>query len=214
LQEGEFEPVGSSTTLRVDARVIAATNRDLEEAMRAGKFRPDLYYRLNVFPLRVPPLRERREDISALMIYFMDRYARRMGKDIRGVSTATMQAALAYDWPGNVRELENLVERAVVLSRGPALELDPKLLAPRLASLPPLTQPESPAPQVVPAAAAPADPAEVCTLEELERRHIQAVLERALWVIEGSEGAARLLDMSPSTIRSRMKRLGITRPSH
>ncbi|MEO8184239.1 MAG: sigma 54-interacting transcriptional regulator [Deltaproteobacteria bacterium] len=215
LQEGEFEPVGSSTTLRVDARVIAATNRDLEQAMRAGKFRPDLYYRLNVFPLWVPPLRERRADISALMIYFVDRYARRIGKDIRGVSTATMQAALAYDWPGNVRELENLVERAVVLSRGPALELDPKLLAPRLAALPPSPRSEFSAPRAAAAAAAvpAAASAEVCTLEELERRHIQAVLERALWVIEGSEGAARLLDMSPSTIRSRMKRLGITRPS-
>jgi transcriptional regulator with GAF, ATPase, and Fis domain len=220
LQEGEFEPVGSSTTIRVDARVIAATNRDLEEAMRAGKFRPDLYYRLNVFPLRIPPLRERPEDIPALMTYFMDRSARRTGKDIRGVSTASMQAALTYDWPGNVRELENLVERAVVLSRGPALELDPRLLSPRLAALSPLPQPDSPAPQAAPApsavppiAAASSDSVEMCTLEELERRHIQAVLERALWVIEGAEGAARLLDMSPSTIRSRMKRLGITRPS-
>jgi formate hydrogenlyase transcriptional activator len=219
LQEGEFEPVGSSTTIRVDARVIAATNRDLEEAMRAGKFRADLYYRLNVLPLRVPPLRERREDISALLIHFMVRSARRAGRDIRGVSTATMQAALAYDWPGNVRELENLVERAVVLSRGPVLELDPKLLAARHAILPLPPQPALPAqgasPSVVaPAAASSVDPAEVFTLEELERRHIRAVLERARWVIEGAEGAARLLDMSPSTIRSRMKRLGITRPSH
>jgi formate hydrogenlyase transcriptional activator len=219
LQEGELEPVGSSSTIRVDARVIAATNRDLEEAMRAGKFRADLYYRLNVVPLRVPPLRERLQDISALMIHFMVRSARRTGKDIRGVSTATMQAALAYDWPGNVRELENLVERAVVLSRGPALELDPKLLVPRQSASPLLTQSEAPTWQaspstVAPPAAASPDPVEVCTLEELERRHIQAVLERARWVIEGSEGAARLLDMSPSTIRSRMKRLGITRPAH
>jgi len=219
LQEGEFEPVGSSSTLRVDARVIAATNRDLEQAVRAGKFRADLYYRLNVVPLRVPPLRERREDISALMLHFLVRSARRTGKDIRGISTASMQAALAYDWPGNVRELENLVERAVVLSRGPALELDPKLLAPRQAALPLPPQLELPAGQAAPVAAAPAgepsaEALEVCTLEELERRHIQAVLERARWVIEGSEGAARLLDMSPSTIRSRMKRLGITRPPH
>jgi transcriptional regulator with GAF, ATPase, and Fis domain len=216
LQEGEFEPVGSSTTLRVDARVIAATNRDLEEAMRAGRFRPDLYYRLNVFPLMVPPLRDRREDISALMIHFMARSARRIGKDIRGVSTATMQAALAYDWPGNVRELENLVERAVVLSRGPALELE-KLLAPRQAAVPPPSERELRAPAAVASVAPPATsahPPDVCTLEELERRHIQAVLERARWVIEGSAGAARLLDMSPSTVRSRMKRLGIARPSH
>jgi len=218
LQEGELEPVGSSTTLRVDTRVIAATNRDLEEAMRLGKFRADLYYRLNVVPLRVPPLRERREDISALMLHFMRRSARRTGKDIRGVSTATMQAALAYDWPGNVRELENLVERAVVLSRGPALELDPKLLAPPPAPLPRLPEAELPAPRVTPGAATPLDArsaaqAEMCTLEEVERQHIQEVLERALWVIEGAEGAARLLHMSPSTIRSRMKRLGITRPS-
>jgi transcriptional regulator with GAF, ATPase, and Fis domain len=218
LQEGELEPVGSSTTLRVDTRVIAATNRDLEEALRLGKFRADLYYRLNVVPLRVPPLRERREDISALMLHFMHRSARRTGKDIRGVSTATMQAALAYDWPGNVRELENLVERAVVLSRGPALELDPKLLAPPPAPLPRLPEAELPAPRVTPGAATPSDApsaaqAEMCTLEEVERQHIQEVLERALWVIEGAEGAARLLHMSPSTIRSRMKRLGITRPS-
>jgi formate hydrogenlyase transcriptional activator len=217
LQEGEFEPVGSSTTLRVDARVIAATNRDLEEAMRAGRFRPDLYYRLNVFPLLVPPLRDRREDIPALMIHFMARSARRIGKDIRGVSTATMQAALAYDWPGNVRELENLVERAVVLSRGPALELE-KLLAPRQAAAPPPSERELRAPRAAVVSVAPpassGEPTDVCTLEELERRHIQAVLERACWVIEGSAGAARLLDMSPSTVRSRMKRLGITRPSH
>jgi formate hydrogenlyase transcriptional activator len=170
-----------------------------------------------VFPLLVPPLRERREDISALMIHFMARSARRIGKDIRGVSTATMQAALAYDWPGNVRELENLVERAVVLARGPALELE-KLLAPRQAAAPPPSERELRAPPAAVVSLAPsassAAPTDVCTLEELERRHIQAVLERARWVIEGSAGAARLLDMSPSTVRSRMKRLGIARPSH
>ncbi len=128
LQEQEFEPVGSSRPLRVDVRVIAATNRDLEEAIRAGRFRPDLFYRLNVFPLAVPPLRERRSDISQLVMFFLQRFAKKFGRRIETVSQGTMDRLVSYAWPGNVRELQNIIERAVVLSTGPVLELGPDLL--------------------------------------------------------------------------------------
>jgi formate hydrogenlyase transcriptional activator len=213
LQEQEFEPVGSSQTVRVDVRIIAATNRDLTQAIREGRFRSDLFYRLNVVPLHVPPLRERPADIGPLALYFLGRHAKKAGKPIQGIATATLERLIGYHWPGNVRELENLIERGVVLSSGPTLDLDahllhlppppPKPTADDARSLP-LNGEDGARP---PAADSPS------ALEEVERRHILAVLERTAWVIEGLQGAAQLLNLTPSTLRSRMKKLGIRRAS-
>jgi formate hydrogenlyase transcriptional activator len=201
LQEREFEPVGSSTTRKVDVRVIAATNRNLERAVAEGRFRADLYYRLNVLPITVPPLRERREDIPVLVHAFVDRFSRDLGRRIDRVSEATMQRLTAYEWPGNVRELQNVVERAVVLADGPVLEIGPEVPLRAL-------QPQAPA------AAAPAaeNGDQALGLQEVTRRHMVAVLKQTSWVIEGPRGAARLLGLNPSTLHSRMKKLGIRRP--
>jgi formate hydrogenlyase transcriptional activator len=198
LQEREFEAVGSNRTLRVNVRVIAATNRDLEDAVAAGRFRADLFYRLNVVPLRVPSLRDRRGDIPQLVTFFLARFAKEFGKPLEVVSQATMDRLVAYAWPGNVRELQNIIERAAVLSSGRVLELGPDLL-----------------PVGTPAIGSATTPAgEPTTLEALERRHIREVLERCRWVIEGQAGAARSLGLHPNTLRSRMTKLGITRPPH
>jgi transcriptional regulator with GAF, ATPase, and Fis domain len=201
LQEREFEPVGSSQTRRVDVRVIAATSRDLEQEVAAGRFRSDLFFRLNVVQIRVPPLRERREDARLLAHFFVDRFARELGKPIDAISAETTQRLLAYDWPGNVRELQNVIERGMVLARGRVLELPPELLG-------------GPAP-----AAERAQPpqsllgARSAQLSDVAREHMLLVLERCGWVIDGAQGAARSLGLSPSTLRSRMKRLGIERPA-
>jgi len=201
LQEREFEPVGSNQPVRVDVRVLSATNRDLEEAVRGGRFRADLFYRLNVVPLRVPPLRERRSDIAPLAMFFMEHSARKSGRPIHAIASETMCRLAEYDWPGNVRELQNVIERAVVLSPGPVLKIDPLLLKP-----PPTVLVSS---STQPAKSATAEDA--TALEEMERRHILSVLERVSWVIEGSNGASRLLNLRPSTLRSRLKKLGISR---
>jgi len=220
LQEHEFEPVGSNQTVRVNVRVIAATNRNLEQAISDGRFRADLYYRLNVVPLRVPPLRDRRADINQLAMYFLQRCAKKAGKNVRGIATATLERMMNYDWPGNVRELENVIERGVVLSSGPLLELDTRVIGATPAHVPPsLPIRVAPASAHMPTASAPGaaaghhhpDP-KPASLEEVERRHILAALERTGWVLEGPQGAAQLLNLTPSTTRSRMKRLGITRP--
>ncbi len=213
LQEQEFEPVGSNQTVRVNVRVIAATNRNLEQAISEGRFRADLFYRLNVIPLNIPPLRERREDIAQLAMYFLQRTARKAGKPVRGIANATLERMMSYAWPGNVRELENLIERGVVLSFGPTLELDPHLLGARSASASPSTPPSSPPASLAAPSSGRAEPAgnDAVSLEDVERRHILAVLERTGWVLEGAKGAAQLLNLTPSTARSRMKRLGITR---
>ncbi len=203
LQEGEFEPVGSSTPLRTDVRVIAATNRDLEEAVRAGRFRADLFYRLNVFPIRTPPLRERVEEIPQLVAFFIGRLGRRFGKTVEGVAPATMDRLVRYAWPGNVRELQNVLERAVVLATGPVLEIGPELLGAAKA-------PAAPAAAVAP----PAEPGARAlddVLKDVETRHVRAALEQAGWVIEGARGAARLLGLHPNTLRSRIEKLGIRR---
>jgi formate hydrogenlyase transcriptional activator len=213
LQEGEFEPVGSSQTVKVDVRVIAATNRDLEAAIAAGKFRADLYFRLNVVPIDVPPLRERRSDITELLLYFMEHFARKAGKPVRGISSAGLAAAMAYDWPGNVRELSNVVERAVVLAKGPVLELDLKLLpaSESARSAEPGARTSAPPPASARDSSRP--PRQRPTPPDASQRdEILAALQRANWVIEGEQGAARLLNVTPSTARSRMKRLGIVRP--
>jgi predicted ATPase len=216
LQEGEFEPVGSSRTVRVDVRIIAATNRNLDEAAREGRFRSDLFYRLNVFPLHIPPLRERRSDISQLVMFFLSRFGKKFGKRMDGVSQDTMELLLQYPWPGNIRELQNVIERGVVLAQSPVLTLDPRLLQAQHSADPKMTAskatPEASA-SVPLAAAGQSSLQSPATLEEMERRHILTVLEQSRWVIEGANGAARLLNLHPNTLRSRMKKLGIQRPA-
>jgi len=194
LQEKEFEPVGSSETRRVDVRVIAATNRDLAREVEAGRFRADLYFRLNVFPIVVPPLRERGDDVELLAQFFVGRFARDLGKRIDDVAPESLARLRAWHWPGNVRELSNVIERAVVLSRGPLLELVDALGG---AS----ARPTGVAP--LPAGT---------TLLEVQRQHVLHVVTRAGWVVEGPSGAAAQLALKPSTLRSRMQKLGLRRP--
>ncbi len=190
LQESEFEPVGSSRTEKVDVRVIAATNRDLERALDEGRFRSDLYYRLNVFPIWLPPLRERKEDIPLLVSYFTNKYGRKLGKRIERISLAAMDALRAYAWPGNVRELENVIERAAILTHGPQLELGDWL--PRRGG--------GGSPQTG-----------IPTMAEVQRDHILRVLELTGGRLSGLGGAAELLAIAPTTLESRMKKLGIRR---
>ncbi len=218
LQEGEFEPVGSNKTITVNVRIIAATNRNLEEEVRRGRFRADLYYRLNVFPIAVPALRERLADIPQLALFFVTRFARKFGKPIEGIAQETMQLLTSYPWHGNIRELQNIIERAVITSQSPALTLDKRFLSP--VEIAQNTPPEKIAPLTVNGSgAAFASPAVAkaeessLSLEEAERRHILDALQRTHWVIEGQRGAAILLDLHPNTLRSRMKKLGIKRPS-
>jgi PAS domain S-box-containing protein len=207
LQEHEFERIGGSQTIAADVRVIAATNRDLSAAVAAGTFRPDLYYRLAVFPITLPPLRSRREDIALLVHYFVNRFAAKIGRKITRVSRDTMQRLAAYAWPGNVRELENVIERAVILSPGPNLHVAPEMLLDAgSAPIAPAPVAHSPAPSV--ADRAPDTPA---ALQDVERSHILAVLKQTRWRIDGPQGAARVLNMNPSTLRSRLKKLGIRR---
>ena len=199
LQEQEFEPVGSSRTVRVNVRVIAATNRNLGQAVREGRFRADLLYRLNVFPIEVPPLRDRRSDVALLIGFFVSNLARKLGKPLDGFSTGSMQRLVNYAWPGNVRELQNVVERAAILAQGPILELEPTLFGDRGGT--PVAETVAPAASV-----------EARSLQEVERLHIVGVLKATGGVVEGAHGAARILGMNPSTLRSRMKKLGIPTP--
>jgi PAS domain S-box-containing protein len=194
LQEREFERVGGTTPVRADVRVIAATNRDLARMVKDGKFREDLFYRLNVFPVHLPPLRERADDVPLLVQFFVGKFAARMGKAVTGVTAGTMELLVAYPWPGNIRELENVIERAVILADGPEAEIDPEVLA-------------------VPAGPRPTggEPG-ANSLLSVEREHILAVLGQANWVIEGPGGAAKVLALHPNTLRSRLKKLGISRP--
>jgi formate hydrogenlyase transcriptional activator len=201
LQERELERVGGTKTIRVDVRLIAATNRDLAAAVAAGTFRQDLYFRLNVFPIEVPPLRERREDIPVLARHFVGRFASKVGRRITRIPDDVMRRLVAYDWPGNIRELENVIERAVILSAGPELDGVGELAAQRVSPAPATSKLEGPVDR------APAG----LPLEEVERRHILDVLKRSGWRIDGSRGAASILRVNPSTLRSRMKKLGIRR---
>jgi PAS domain S-box-containing protein len=208
LQEREFERVGGSETIRVDVRVVAATNRNLPAMIRAGTFREDLYYRLNVFPVTLPPLRERPDDIPLLAHAFLRRLARPAGRRITDISPRALDALVAYRWPGNVRELENVIERAVVLATGRVIDLDalPDLeAAPALPSLA-----STPAPVVEPRQS----PTAPLTMQELERSYVEKALVETGWVIEGERGAARRLGLHPNTLRSRLKRWGITRPAN
>ena len=216
LQEGEFEPVGSSRTVRADVRIIAATNRNLDQAAREGRFRSDLFYRLNVFPLHIPPLRERRSDIAQLVMFFLSRFGKKFGKRMDGVSQETMKLLIQYAWPGNIRELQNVIERGVVLAQAPVLTLDPGVLQTQPPASPVTVAPSSAhgvGDAAAPSVAGKSSPESPATLEEMERGHIMAVLEQARWVIEGAKGAARLLNLHPNTLRSRMKKLGIQRPT-
>ena len=210
LQEREFEPVGASRPVHVDVRVIAATNRNLEEAVRTRGFRSDLFYRLNVFPLDVPPLRKRASDIAQLAMFFLARCSKNLGKQMTGMSQDTLDRLASYSWPGNVRELENVVERAVILSPGSILEVEPGLLPVSASGVvnAPASRPSGFARLSGPA------PSAVRTLEEVERSHIKAVLQETGGVIEGPRGAARILALHPNTLRHRMTKLGIKPAAH
>jgi len=194
LQEREFERLGSTRTKRVDIRLIAATHRDLESMMAEKQFRSDLYYRLNVFPIEVPPLRERSEDIPLLVRHFVQHFARQMNRVIETIPSETMQALTRYSWPGNVRELQNLMERALILSTGPVLQVPLQGLYTRT----PRCQGSR----------------NHGTLEEAERAHILATVKETKWVLSGSRGAATRLGMNRSTLQFRMKKLGIARPCY
>ena len=198
LQEHEIERVGGTQSIPVDVRIVAATNRDLAGAVRSGRFREDLYYRLAVFPIEVPPLRARRADVPELAGAFVKRHARSLGKPLAGLSDDALAALAAYDWPGNVRELHNVIERAAIVARGAVIGR---------ADLPDLTPVTREAPEDLPA-----PPAARGTLEDIERAHIRETLEACGWVIEGAGGAAVRLGLSPSTLRSRMARLSLRRP--
>ena len=210
LQEREFEPVGSSKPMRVDVRLIAATNRDLAISARDGRFRPDLYYRLNVFPIDLPPLRARHEDIGVLAEHFMQRMGRKLGKPLRRIAPDTLERLRAHDWPGNIRDLQNTIERAAILASSDVLTVDWELGPP----------PSAAGADLVPSngattAGAPATPdPQLLPLEAMERSHIIAILRRTHGVVDGPKGAARLLALKPSTTRFRMKKLGITKSDY
>ena len=205
LQEGEFEPVGSSHTRRVDVRVIAATNRDFELAMREGRFRSDLYYRLSVFPIELPTLRERRGDIPTLVRFFIERGNQRLGRKVHHIPNPAMEALEAHDWPGNVRELQNVIDRALILSPGDTLEVD--------ASFFQVVKPTSaPAAPIPPAVSSTAGQSTLRSLADVDRDHITTVLKAVRWKINGPGHAAEILGLHPSTLRHRMKKLGIVKP--
>ena len=189
IQHNQFERLGSSHTIKVDVRIIATTNRDLEEEIRKGRFRQDLYYRINVFPITVPPLRMRKDDIPLMVQAFIERYSRKSGKQIKSIHKGAMKALQGYPWPGNVRELESVIERAVILCPGPVLQLADKL---ETSSLPISSV--------------------VITLEEMEKTQIIKILSETQWHIEGKNGAAMILGLHPSTLRARMHKFGIVRP--
>src|SRR4029077_16780714 len=187
LQEQQFERLGGTRTIRVDVRLVTATNRDLAEMVDARTFRNDLYYRLNVFPLTVPPLRERQEDIPALGRDFVQKYARRMSRAVETIPTETLDVLVHYAWPGNIRELENLIERAVIVSPGPVLRV-------------PLTEMTLPSEPMA---------GDNLTLRAAEREHILRALEATNWVLAGPGGAAARLGMKRTTLQSKMRKLGV-----
>ena len=189
IEDGEFERLGSSHTIKVDVRIIAATNRNLEEEVRRGRFRDDLWYRLNIFPITMPPLRDRLDDIPLLVDFYVKKISKRMGKSIEIIPTRVMNALQNYHWPGNVRELENVLERAVINSSGPKLRLVDELKKPQKD----LSTAQK-------------------TLEAVEREHIVRILEQTQWKVSGKNGAAEILGLNRSTLRARMRKLGILKP--
>lgn len=207
LQEREFERVGGNQAIKADVRVIAATNRDLDKSIREGKFRADLFYRLNVFPVHLPPLRERRTDIPLLVHFFVQKHSPHVGRQVLSVEPDSMQRLTGYPWPGNIRELENVVERALILGNTPVLHIPSGTLG---------QEPEATAPPpgaASPASGAPAG-ARPGALDSVQREHILGVLREVNWVIEGDHGAAVRLGLKPGTLRHRMKKLGIRRSAH
>jgi transcriptional regulator with GAF, ATPase, and Fis domain len=191
IQDGEFERLGSPRTIKVNVRIIAASNRNLEEEIRAGRFREDLFYRLNVFPITIPPLRQRKEDIPLLVKHFIAKFNKKMGKKIDAVTKETLNALQEYHWPGNVRELESVIERAVITSQGTALQVMDRFESIRKAG------------ELV--------GQDVKAIADLEQDHILQVLQKTGWRIEGKNGAAILLGLNPSTLRARMRKYGIRR---
>jgi chemotaxis protein methyltransferase CheR len=191
IQDGEFERLGGSGTIKVDVRVIAATNRNLKEEVRRGRFREDLWYRLSIFPITVPPLRERLEDIALLVDFFVDKISKRLGKSIESIPTSVMNTLQGYQWPGNVRELENVLERAAINSSGPKLRLVDELELKKPHQDLTTTQK---------------------TLAEVERDHIVRILEQTNWKVSGKNGAAEILGLNRSTLRARIRKLGIHQP--
>ena len=189
VQDGEFERLGGSRTIKIDVRIIAATNRNLEEEVRKGRFRDDLWYRLNIFPITVPPLRDRVDDIPLLVDFYVKKISKRMGKSIEIIPTRVMNALQNYQWPGNIRELENVLERAVINSAGPKLRLVDELKKPQ-SDVSTMQK----------------------TLEAVEREHIVRILEQTQWKVSGKNGAAEILGLNRSTLRARMRKLGILKP--
>jgi chemotaxis protein methyltransferase CheR len=189
IEDGEFERLGSSKTMKVDVRIIAATNRDLEKDAREGRFRQDLWYRLNVYPITLPPLRERVEDIPLIVQYYVDILARKMGKDIVSVPEKVMKVLQSYEWPGNVRELANVLERAVISTSGSKLRLSEELTLDHQMS------PES-----------------FKSLQDMERDYIIKALEKTNWKVSGKNSAAEILRLQRSTLRAKMEKLGIQKP--
>ncbi len=188
LQEGEFERLGNPKTIKVDVRIIAATNQNLEDQISKKLFRKDLYYRLNVYPITIAPLRDRTSDIPLLVDHFVERFNRKLGKNINRIPKKTIKRLQAYSWPGNIRELENIIERAIIISSGTSLSVEP-LLKPGFE-----------------------EDDKFLPLAEYERQYIIKVLEKTYWRIDGPEGSARILDINPETLRSRMRKLEIKRP--
>lgn len=191
IQDGEFERLGSPRTIKVDVRIIAASNRNLVEEIRTGRFREDLFYRLNVFPITMPPLRQRKEDIPLLVNYFVVKFNKKIGKKIETVSQKTMNALQEYHWPGNVRELESVIERAVIVSQGTVLQVLDQFGTFRKTEV--LSEPD------------------VKAMADVEHDHILQVLQKTGWRINGEKGAALILGLNPSTLRARMQKYGIHR---
>ena len=182
--------MGGNETIKIDTRIIAATNRNLEEEVSKGKYRSDLYFRLNVVPIEVPPLRERKEDIPMLIEHFINKHGKRLNRDVRRVGKKALERLMFYDWPGNIRELENVVERGLVLGRGDILRFDKQMIGEHHADIT-------------------SDGNTFYTLDDMERRYITKVLEQTRGVVAGDRGAALILGMKPTTLYSRMKKLGI-----
>ena len=191
IQDGEFERLGSPVTRTVDIRIITATNRILKKEIKEGRFREDLYFRLNVYPIQVAPLREKKDDIPLLVNYFVKKLSKRVGKEIEKIPQRTMNILMNYSWPGNIRELENVIERAMITSKGKTLRLPDKLPEPEFVN----------------------ENLSRVSLQEMERNYIVEILEETYWKVNGKDGAARILEMHPETLRSKMKKLNITKPS-